>query len=142
MRARPGASRFPSKPAKRCARNSTPKENSRDARPTFSGSDRETRACGGAEKTGIWMMAYQFKKHYTLAAARSLLPQVRQWLERLIELRGELEKQDERLAGLLAPGRDLGGELVNQWVRTMADIKQVLLEFHSREIQLKDLDRG
>lgn len=87
-------------------------------------------------------MAYQFKKHYTLASARSLLPQVRQWLERLIELRSELEKQDERLAGLLAPGCDLGGELVNAWVRTMASIKQVLLEFHSREIQLKDLDRG
>jgi hypothetical protein len=88
------------------------------------------------------MMAHQFKKHYTLAAARSLLPQIKQWLERLIALRGELEKYDERLAGLLAPGRDLGGPLVNDWVRTMAKIKEVLLEFHSRDIQLKDLDRG
>jgi len=87
-------------------------------------------------------MSYQFKKHYTLESARSLLPQIRQWLERLVALRGELEKQDERLAGLLAPGRDLGGDLVNAWVRTMAGIKEVLLEFHSRDIQLKDLDRG
>ncbi|HEY5911947.1 MAG TPA: DUF2203 family protein, partial [Verrucomicrobiae bacterium] len=28
------------------------------------------------------------------------------------------------------------------WVRVMAGLKTVLLEFHRREIQVKDLDRG
>jgi hypothetical protein len=44
--------------------------------------------------------------------------------------------------GNAAPGCDLGGRLVNDWVRTMADLKQVLLEFERREIQIKDIDRG
>jgi hypothetical protein len=87
-------------------------------------------------------MAYRFDKHYTREEARALLPQVRLWLRRIVQLRGELEKQDECLSGLMAPGGDLGGSLVNSWVRTLADIKEVLLDFHRRQIQLKDLDRG
>jgi hypothetical protein len=42
----------------------------------------------------------------------------------------------------MEPGRDLGGRLVNEWVRALADIKAGLLEFHKRDIQIKDLDRG
>ena len=87
-------------------------------------------------------MAHQFQKHYTREEARALLPQIRQWLTQAGQLRGELEKQDERLGKMMAPGRELGGPVVNNWVRTLAEIKEVLLEFHRREIQLKDLDRG
>ena len=87
-------------------------------------------------------MASQFKKHYTRDEARALLPQVRQWLERLNELRTELQEQDERITGLMAPGVDLGGPVVNRWVRTLAEIKEILFEFYQREIQVKDLDRG
>jgi hypothetical protein len=87
-------------------------------------------------------MIYQFQKHYTREDARSLLPQVRQWLQRLTELRDELEKHDQQLGTLIMIGCDLGGPLVNQWVRTMAAVKETLLEFQHREIQLKDLDRG
>ena len=84
----------------------------------------------------------RFVKHYTLDEARALLPQIRRWLKRILQLRAELEKHDKRLQSLREPGRDLGGEPVHSWVRTMADIKEVLLEFQRREIQLKDLDRG
>ncbi len=87
-------------------------------------------------------MSYRFDKHYTLDEARALLPQIRRWLKRMLQLRRDLEKRDEHLASLKEPGRDLGGEVVNTWVRAMADIKEVLLKFHRREIQLKDLDRG
>ncbi len=87
-------------------------------------------------------MAHQFQKHYTREEARALLPQIRQWLTQFGQLRGEVEKQDERLGTLMASGRDLGGPAVNNWVKTLAEIKEVLLEFHRREIQLKDLDRG
>jgi len=87
-------------------------------------------------------MAHQFQKHYTREEARALLPQIRQWLTQFGQLRGEVEKQDERLGKLMASGRDLGGPAVNNWVKTLAEIKEVLLEFHRREIQLKDLDRG
>src|SRR5207253_2165402 len=88
------------------------------------------------------IMAHHFKKHYTLEEARALLPQIRLWLKHLAELRGRLEKQEARLASLMAPGCDLGGAPVNAWVKTMADIKTALLEFQRREIQIKDLNRG
>ena len=84
----------------------------------------------------------RFHKHYTLEQARKLLPQVRHWLKQLTELRSTLEKCDQRLVALMKPGCDLGGAVVNKWVRTMAEIKSVLLEFQCREIQVKDLDRG
>ena len=42
----------------------------------------------------------------------------------------------------LASGADLGGDAVNRWVETIADMKRFLLEFAKREIQIKDLDRG
>jgi hypothetical protein len=87
-------------------------------------------------------MPYQFHKHYTRDEARASLPQIRQWLKRLAQLRGALEQQEKRITGLMAPGCDLGGPLVNTWVRTLAEIQAVLLEFHQREIQIKDLDRG
>jgi hypothetical protein len=87
-------------------------------------------------------MSYEFHKHYTREEARALLPRLRQWLQRLAQLRKELEQHEKRLGGLMAPGRDLGGTLVNRWVRLLAEIKDLLLEFHRREIQLKDLERG
>lgn len=87
-------------------------------------------------------MAYRFHKHYNREQVRGLLPQVRQWLEQLSQRREELQRQERQLHKLLSPGRDVGGPLVNAWVQTLAAIQDVLLEFHSREIQLKDLERG
>ncbi len=84
----------------------------------------------------------EFHTHYTVDEARALLPELKEWLKQLRDLRAELDTCDQRLAGLLAPRQDLGGSLVNSWVRVIAQIKTVLLEFHRREIQIKDLDRG
>lgn len=87
-------------------------------------------------------MSWQFSKHYTRDEARALLPQVRQWLAELTELRQELHRQEEMLSGMLASGNDVGGAVVNRWVKTAARIRDVLRNFHEREIQIKDLDRG
>ena len=87
-------------------------------------------------------MGHLFKKHYTRDEARTLLPQIRQWLKQVSGLRQQLARCDRRLAGLLSAGHDAGGEAVHQWVRTLADIKETLREFQKREIQIKDLDRG
>jgi hypothetical protein len=84
----------------------------------------------------------QFEKHYTREQARALLPQIGQWLKKLVQLRADLDKSEKCLGALAAPGRDLGGALVNRWVRILASIQEVLLEFYRREIQIKDLDRG
>ncbi len=87
-------------------------------------------------------MAFQFRKHYNRDEARALLPKIRDWLKQLGRLRRSLSQQDERLTRLLAAGNDAGGEMVNQWVKTVAATKRVLQEFARREIQVKDLDRG
>jgi hypothetical protein len=87
-------------------------------------------------------MAWQFQKHYTRDEARCLLPQIRQWLTRSAELQAEVQKIEERLSGLMVPGCDLGGELVNSWVRKLVAFEEVMQEFQRREIQVKDLRRG
>ncbi|HEY9175012.1 MAG TPA: DUF2203 domain-containing protein [Verrucomicrobiae bacterium] len=87
-------------------------------------------------------MPHQFQHHYTREEAGRLLPQLRQWLGRLRELRHELERRDRRLGQLMDRGHDAGGPLVNEWVRLMADIRDVFAEFERREIQVKDLERG
>jgi hypothetical protein len=87
-------------------------------------------------------MAHQFTKHYTRDEARALLGQVREWLKRLVQLQADVEKVEKRLEGLMAPGCDLGGEMVNSWVTLLADLEDVLQEFQRREIQIKDVGRG
>jgi hypothetical protein len=87
-------------------------------------------------------MSHQFKIHYTPDEARGLLPRVREWLQQLDQLRRQLHQYDERVSALMEPGRDTGGAVVNAWVKTMVDTRAVLREFESREILVKDLDRG
>jgi hypothetical protein len=87
-------------------------------------------------------MPHQFKMHYTLDEARALLPQVRGWLQQLGRLRSRLHDSERRLTSLMEPGCEVGGELVNAWVRQMLDARLVLTEFQKREIMVKDIDRG
>ncbi len=87
-------------------------------------------------------MPNRFQKHYTRDQARDLLPKVRVWLKQLLDFRDKVQEQEKRLTKLMAPGRDVGGDLVNAWVRTLAAMQEVLLEFYRREILIKDLDRG
>ena len=84
----------------------------------------------------------RFETHYTRDEARALLPSIRKWLKRLVELRDEIARHEAKLSNLAAPGKDLGGPVINSWVKALAELKDVLLEFHQREIQIKDLDRG
>ena len=87
-------------------------------------------------------MANRYHKHYTRTEARALLPQIRSWLKRIVELREKLEKNEQRLTSLMQANGDIGGETVNKWVRHLADIQELFMEFHRREIQIKDLGRG
>jgi len=87
-------------------------------------------------------MPHRFTKHYTRDEARALLPQLRQWLAGLNRLRAEVDHYDKRLNGLNAAGQDTGGETVNNWIRALAAMQQILTEFQRREIFIKDLSRG
>ncbi|HWF19144.1 MAG TPA: DUF2203 domain-containing protein, partial [Verrucomicrobiae bacterium] len=87
-------------------------------------------------------MSQKFHKHYSREEARALLPQLRKWLEQLASLNVEFEKNERRLAGLLASGQDTGGSLVNTSVKLQGEIRWLFREFQEREIFIKDLDRG
>ena len=87
-------------------------------------------------------MKHQFEKHYTREDAEALLPQLRQWLERLNRLREDLQRFEKRLSGMTDQGHDVGGNTVNNWIRALADMQQILAEFQRRQIFIKDLSRG
>ena len=86
-------------------------------------------------------MAWQYNKHYTRDEARALLPQIRAWLAKLALDRERLNRYEQQFHKQLTTC-DLGGKLVNSWVRLLADVNDLVEEFHSREIEIKDLDRG
>jgi hypothetical protein len=87
-------------------------------------------------------LKHQFEKHYTREEAQQLVPQLRQWLERLNRLRADLDRFEKRLGGITGQGHDVGGETVNQWIRVLADMQEILAEFQQRQIFIKDLERG
>jgi len=87
-------------------------------------------------------MPHRFTKHYTREEARGLLPQVRAWLATLNRLSTDVERYDQRLSGLNAEGQDTGGDTVNQWIRALAGMQEILARFQQRQIVIKDLHRG
>ena len=87
-------------------------------------------------------MSHRFSKHYTRDEARALLPQLRAWLAELNRLRNDMDRYDKRLSGLNTEGQDTGGETVNNWIRALAGMQQILADFQQRQIFIKDLKRG
>lgn len=83
-----------------------------------------------------------FKKHYTREEARQLLPLVKQWLDELRRVRELVTHYDDRIGKALGLGDDLGGDLINKYVKCLSDAKEILQRFKNREIQIKDIDRG
>jgi len=85
---------------------------------------------------------HRFRKHYTREEARALLPQIREWLKHLTQVRKWLEDCDAKVQHLLKEGSDVGGELASNWVKLVAEFQKLSGQFHKREILIKDLDRG
>jgi hypothetical protein len=87
-------------------------------------------------------MEFRFHHHYSPAEARALLPHVRQWLEQIQKQRDQIVDLDRKLQVLMADRDDVGGPTVNAWVEAFGEIKRWVREFQSREIQIKDVERG
>jgi hypothetical protein len=87
-------------------------------------------------------MNYQFDKHYTREEASALLPDIRLWLTRLNHLSENLERLDQSLRLLAGPGNDVGGDTVNNWIRTLSEMQEILAEFQSRQVFIQDMSRG
>jgi hypothetical protein len=84
----------------------------------------------------------RFQKHYTREQVRALLPQVRAWLDDLVERRDKMDKQEELIDSMRTAGTDLGGPAVNDWIGLIAEFRALLFEFYQRDIEIKDIDRG
>jgi len=87
-------------------------------------------------------MPYRFQKHYTIDQARALLPQIREWLAEIHQLRRRLKQLDARIGQIVSSGADAGGESVNSQLKLIADLQHVFREFEQRQIQIKEVDRG
>ncbi len=84
----------------------------------------------------------KFSRHYTVAEARELLPRLRNWLGELRHLQQVVERGADRNTALFAEGRDLGGERINDQLRDLTRMRELIAEFEGLEIQIKDLGRG
>ena len=87
-------------------------------------------------------MSLLFRKHYSVEEAREMLPKIRAWSSEINALTGRIHETDQNIAPRVKAGEDLGGMAVSQQIRDMARVHSILREFHSREIQVKDLQRG
>jgi hypothetical protein len=87
-------------------------------------------------------MSLRFRNHYTVEEARALLPKIREWLTEIHQLRRRLKQLDERIAQMISGGADAGGEAVQAQIKLLAELQSALREFQSREIQIKDAERG
>lgn len=87
-------------------------------------------------------MSLRFKRHYSAEEAQEMLPQIRGWLSEINALNSRIQETAECFAPRINAGEDLGGLEVSQQFRDMTRVHSVLREFHEREIQLKDLQRG
>ena len=85
----------------------------------------------------------EFARHFTLAEARAMLPQLRQLFQELHAARERARQADEKLGNSLAKsGGDVGGKLVAALTTDL-----VALNFQVRHLQecgvvIKDFDRG
>lgn len=87
-------------------------------------------------------MDYQYTKHYSVEEARDLLPSLRNWFEEIDALTDRIRELDEFLAPRTKQGEDLGGRAPNQMIRDMARVHAILGNFHDRQIQINDLQKG
>jgi len=86
--------------------------------------------------------ARKFSRHYSVVEARELLPRLRNWLGELRHLQQVVERGADRNTALFAEGRDLGGERINDQLRDLTRMRELITEFEGLEIQIKDLGRG
>jgi hypothetical protein len=84
----------------------------------------------------------KFAKHYTLAEARALLPELRALFRDAHRSRQLARQVDDKLGARLAEGGDLGGSQVAALVRAMVEINRRLARLHELGLQVKDFDRG
>ncbi len=89
------------------------------------------------------MSDYRFQKHFTLAEARALLPELRQLFRDIHRRRDAVRQADENLREHLAQtGGDLGGKMVTGLLLDLLQLNRQLRHLQALGILVKDFDRG
>ena len=71
-----------------------------------------------------------------------MMPTVREWLERMNQLRQEYAEVSRRVDNMMNAQSDVGGNSVNHSIKLLSELQGILGEFKKHEIQVKDADRG
>lgn len=71
-----------------------------------------------------------------------MIPSVTGWLDSLLRSRADLEKAGVPMEGLLRDGCSVGGNLARRYLGAFLELQAVLREFSTREIFVKDIERG
>jgi hypothetical protein len=89
------------------------------------------------------MSDYRFQKHFTLAEARALLPELRQLFRDIHRRRDAVRQADEKLRQQLTQtGGDLGGKMVTGLLLDLLQLNRQLRHLQALGILVKDFDRG
>ena len=88
------------------------------------------------------MPSHHFSRHYSLAEAEELLPEIRIWFEALCGLRSRMADQIRFLDERIRSGHDVGGKRLEEHIIALSGFYHTLREFSSRDIIIKDYDRG
>jgi hypothetical protein len=84
-----------------------------------------------------------FEKHFSVDEANDLLPELRQLLARIREVRHSLSIEWERAQAVLkAAAHNGGGKEASGYVSDLTRLNAVLQEFQRQGVVIKDFDRG
>ena len=85
----------------------------------------------------------QYEKHFTVEEANDLLPELRQLLERVREIRDSLTIEWERAQPILAAAQQNGGgKEASGYVSDLTRLNAALRDFQRRGVVIKDIDQG
>ena len=86
---------------------------------------------------------FKFERHFSLAEARALLPDLRRTFKIAQRLRKRAQQTEERLGKVLqTTGGDVGGEGVAALLRDLTEVNAQLTRLQDLGVVIKDLGRG
>ena len=84
----------------------------------------------------------EHSRHYSLAEASALLPEVAELIERMRSARDRLGDAEARAALAAAGGSNGGGRAGRTVSEGFLELREAMIWLREREIVLRDLDRG
>ena len=84
----------------------------------------------------------EHSRHYSLAEASALLPEVAELIERMRSARDRLGDAEARAALAAAGGSNGGGRAGRTVLEGFLELREAMIWLREREIVLRDLDRG